>query len=244
MRISRQLLPAVAAATALATPAMAVSIDGSINAAEGWSSVFTSAGVEVFVQSDIDNLYFAGDTPDDDDGSPSPGNFDDAFNMNFGLDGNAAAWRYRLLSENQSFNNNGEPSAQLDGVWEGFLQGGDDSVVANTTFGVPGSLTNLSLGGVQYAVSDVNGNRQHEVAIPWATLLDGNNGWERGNLALRIGGFYAEDGSGTALPATIDFGDQSTYALETVTAPVPLPAPALLLGVGLATLGAARRFKR
>jgi len=247
----KTLQTAAVAAIASGAAAAAPVIDGAIDSADGWTSAFTDNGVEVFVASDINNLYFAGATPDDDDGSAPPASPgpDDIFNINFGLDGNAAAWRYRVLSENKPFTDNGGSSTTFDGVWQGFLQGGDDSVVANAAFGVPGGLTNLDATQVDYAVSATNGTREHEFAIPWALLLDGNNGWESGQIDLRIGGFYAEDGGGfTGLGIQsgggIDFGDQSTYALvRDVPAAVPLPAPALLLVAGLGALGAARRLR-
>jgi hypothetical protein len=248
---------AVAGAIGLAASADAApTLDGNISASDGWNPVFTDNGVEVFIQSDSTNLYFAGDTPDDDDGSSSPGGFDDAFNINFGLDGNPAAWRYRLLSQNGSFTDNGGSSTTFDGVWEGFLQGGDDSVVANTSFGVPGSLTNLDGTQVGYAVSATNGTRQHEIAIPWALLIDGQNGWDAGSsLNLRIGGYYGEDwqsggeqfGIGIQTGGGIDYGDQSTYALTTTSAPVaqvPLPATLLMLLAGIGALGMARHCAR
>ena len=241
-------LIAAAAAVSMTGPALAVGIDGSIDAADGWTAVFTgSQGVEVFIQSDANSLYFAGRTDDDDDGQANTGGFDDAFNINFGLDGNAAAWRYRLLSENQSFNDNKGSSTPFDGEWEGFLQGGDDSMVANAAFGVPDDLTNLDANKVDYAVSVVNGVREHEFAIPWTLLLDGKNGWVAGTLIdLRIGGFYGKDGRsfglGVAPGGHIDFGDQSTYALAANTpAAIPVPAALPLLASGLVALGALAR---
>ena len=252
LKLGHRIIAASLVGGLLLSPVLAnaaPTVDGSIEASDGWNSVFTSApgGLEVFIQSDATNLYFGGSTPDDDDGKPGTGNFNDAFNINFGLDGNAAAWRYRLLSENQSFTDNGGSSTTFDGAWEGFLQGGDDSVVANASFGVPGSLTNLDATQVEYAVSDDNGNREHEFAIPWALLIDGQNGWNAGSsLALRVAGFYGEDGSSSAIPDGVDFGDQSTYVQTTVHSPakVPLPATALMLLAGLGALGFVRQYAR
>ncbi len=254
MRITRTIA-ALGLTTALALPAAAAPvIDGVIDAADGWNSLFADNGVTVFVASDVDNLYFGGLTPDDDDGQGGKANNGfDIFNINFGLDGNAAPWRYRLLSENGPFNDNGGSSTTFDGVWQGFLQGGDDSVVDNATFGVPGSLSNLDATQVDYAVgltpSLTGSNRSHEVAIPWTLLLDGQNGWEAGQLHLRVGGFYAEDNSvftglGVQSGGGIDFGDQQTYAKVSVPAAVPLPAPALMLLAGIGALGIARRRAR
>ena len=255
--IPRLLTAAILSATMGGAVSAAPVIDGAVDPTDGWTQVLddTLNDIQVFIASDVKKLYFGGSTPDNDDGQSNLSGFDDAFNINFGLDGNAAPWRYRLLSQNAPFSDNGGPSTPLDGVWEGFLQGGDDNVVANASFGVPGSLTNLDAAQVDYAVDVNNGRREHEFAIPWTLLLDGQNGWNTASLLdLRVGGFYAEDGIGLGFGAsttaqspsgsTIDFGDQSTYALvSNVPAAIPLPAPALLLVAGLGALGAMRRLR-
>lgn len=250
--------------------AAATVIDGAISASDGWTEILSDPlnDVQVFVASDANNLYFGGSTPDDDDGKANLSGFDDAFNINFGLDGNAAAWRYRLLSQNAPFNDNGGPSTPLDGVWEGFLQGGDDSIVGNAQFGVPGNLTNLDATQVDYAVALNGGRREHEFAIPWTLLLDGQNGWDTGTpIDLRIGGFFAADGVGfgfgtspialSTSGSTIDYGDQNTYASISLSptgsesvisgggtdtsAAIPVSAALPLMASGLVTLGALAR---
>ena len=214
-------------------------IDGSISPGE-WAStpaltpLATATGIEVLVQSDVDNLYILGNTADDDIGDPL-----DVFDVNIGLHGNAAAWRYRVIAKNNGAPDVGAGTTEaIQGDWFGNLQGGDDSSVANATFGVPAGLTDIGIagGGVQWVVGlDVtNGNRVHEIAIPWDTLLDGQNGWDRSAaVPLAFAGSSQIDGEFNAFPTGLDFGDQSTYAKVELNA-VPIPGALPLMATGLA----------
>lgn len=225
----------------------AVNIDGVIGSGE-WdntptlSPLATASGVEVKVQSDPTNLYILGDVGDAnvDDGF-------DVFDVNIGLQGNAAAWRYRLISKNSGpFKDNGGDATQISGDWYGMFQGGDDTTVFNSTFGVPGNLQNLGLADLQWVVNDTNAKRIHEIAIPWERLLDDSNNWSRSpNVPLAFAGTsVVDDDQGplsTAFPDGLDsFGNQSTYAKVEVSA-VPLPAAAWLFIAGLGAVGAVAR---
>ena len=264
MRIT-STIAALGLTTALALPAAAAPvIDGIINVGtEGWTEVLdlqnSGAGAidNFYWASDVTNLYFGATTSDDDDGKDRSTDGFDIFNINFGLDGNAAPWRYRVRSENGSFAGGTSEPVAGQGDWQTLLDGGDDSSTSGS-FGEPAGVAKLDQTGLGYAVDLDGGHRTHEFAIPWATLLDGQNGWEAGSsLDLRVGGFYAADNSiftgfgtiqtppGGAQDGGIDFGDQSTYALiEDVPAAVPLPAPAFMLLAGIGALGIARRRAR
>ena len=245
-------LSVIVAAPAAAAPV----IDGVIDVGtEGWNEVVAlqnsgnGAVKNFYVASDATNLYLAARTSDDDAGKDRSVDGFDIFNVNFGLDGNTAPWRYRIRAENGSFEGGTSDPIPGQGDWQGLLDGGDDSVTSGG-FGEPGGLSKISA-AFQAAIDLNGGHREHEFAIPWASLLDGNNGWDIGTtLALRIGGFYAEDGStftgyGTQSPnGGIDFGDQSTYALVDVAAPVPVPAALPLFLAGAGALGIGRRTRK
>jgi hypothetical protein len=226
----------------------AVSIDGSIGTGE-WSGTplvtTSSPDFQLSVQSDPTNLYFLGNVTGDTSAGIDKSTGFDVFDINIGLDGNTAPWRYALNSRNNSFGGSAFPTS-LSGDWEGRWQAGDDDGVSNATFGVPDNVTNAALpAGIQWAV-DEDGNRVHEIAIPWTVLLDGQNGWERSDaITLAIAGTIVanDNNNGTSFPATTvedRFGDQGTYAKVTVSA-VPLPAAAWLFIGGLGAVGAVAR---
>jgi hypothetical protein len=248
-------LAATAAAVAASSPVNAAPvIDGNASAAE-WAGGQTIAadstgsfGFQLTVTSDTTGLFILGETSDDDDGTNSSGNFD-VFDVNIGLAGNAAAWRYRVLSQNNFFGGTPYPEA-LAGDWTGRFDSGDDSVVANAAFGVPGSLTESGFpSGLEWAVGlgDRSGalNRVHEIFIPWSAILDGQNGWDPSAsfVELAFAGTFTQDSVGDSYTdpnKSLDFGDQSTYAFATLAVPAPGTAGAL----ALAGFAAARRRRR
>lgn len=227
---------AVVAAGLLAGAADAAPvIDGSIGPNE-WddtptltppatATVSGGAGIEVLIQSDPNNLYILGNTTDDDLDDPL-----DVFDVNIGLHGNTAPWRYRVLAKNNGAADPGAGTTEfIVGDWFGNFQGGDDTGVVGS-FGEPDMLMDLGIAasGVQWAVGVDDGNRVHEIAIPWDVLLDGANGWVRSAaLELAIAGTYLEDGAGTGYPTGLDFADQDTYAKVTVDA-TSVPEPGVM----------------
>ena len=206
MRITNTIA-ALGLSTALALPAAAAPvIDGIIDVpGEGWTEVtdLQNSGFGLienfYFTSDATNLYFGARTNDDDVDLKGNG-FDDNLDLNIGLDGNAAAHRYRILSQNGPFTDGGVNSTAFVTVWEGFFDGGDDSILGNPSVGTPDGVTKLDATQIGYGVglNTAGGTsaREHEIAIPWASILDGENGWDFGaTLSLRVGGTASTDGS-------------------------------------------------
>ena len=212
--------------------------------------------LSLYAQSDDSNLYVFAQTEDDDFTNASNSNQFDNFDINIGLHGNDAAWRYRIVAKNSlTAAEQAAREDQGDGWFAGF-DAGDDGTEVNATFGVPDSLarSDLSAEGIEWAVGKTGGRRNHEIAIPWSTILDGDNGWNyNSTLELVFGGCYLDD---DALEASdticfgedvdnFDFGDQSTYAKFTTTSPIPVPFGAVLIATAFGAAGAVRmRAKR
>jgi len=235
----------------LATTAIAQDINGGIDPGEGWTQFLNARDIQVFIASDDTNLYFAVSTPDGAVG----GNLFRTLDLNFGIDGNTGPWRYRVQSRSDpSWVRGTETSQAFSGGftngWSGFFDGGDDSATEPGAPFHPDNWGDLGAGLVEYSVGMNAGRREHEFSIPWAVLLDGQNGWDyNSTLALRVAGYYRGTESvapfGNAFPwgadptGGVNFADQSTYALVNITTPVPAPGAAALLG--LAGLAAIRR---
>jgi len=235
----------------------AIIVDGTVTGSEwaGASVLATtiSGGIngQIRVTSSSAGMYILGQTTDDDAGAGS-GSGLDVFDINFGLAGNAAAWRYRLQS-NTTPTQPGYYAITGAPGWSGRLESGDDSLVSDPFYGVPGGTYSSTAipGGIQWAVGlgDTNAQavRVHEIFIPWSVILDGQNGWDAGasSLTFAFAGYIMQDGNGSvatdptkhALWGNPSWGDQSDYAFATLS----IPAPGALALAGIGGLFASRR---
>ena len=248
MSIRSALVFSALAAFTLPHTANAVEINGSIGSGEWTDTVIgQNDGFKLGVQSDADNLYILGNaTNDTTDGTDNSTGFD-VFDVNIGLDGNTAPWRYRIRTKNNFFGSG--PLTNLDGDWKGDTARGDDSARQTAGSSEPSNLQPFGVpSDVEWSVDDTDGNRVHEIAIPWSRLLDGQNGWEEGPLTLRIGGFALQNGQGGPLLSEPDFNDQDNYYVyETASAgqvadvPVSGTLGLLLGGLGMIGLGVSIR---
>lgn len=253
---STSAIVAIVAIMTIASPIQAglINVDGKISSSEGWTQFLDARDIQVFIANDATNLYFAASTPD----SAVGGNLLRVLDLNFGIDGNTGPWRYRVQSKSDpSWVRGTETSQAFSGGftkgWSGFFDGGDDSATEPGKPFHPDNWGDLGAGLVEYSVGMNAGRREHEFAIPWAVLLDGQNGWDyNSTLTLRVAGFYVGTestpfGNGFAWGAGptggVTFADQSTYALVNVMSPVPEPSSLFLVG---SVLGASvlRRRRR
>ncbi len=233
-----------------------ITIDGAVTGSEwsGASVIATtiSGGVngKVRVTSTSAGMYILGESTDDDAGTSGL----DVFDLNFGLVGNAAAWRYRVQSKSVASEAGYYAVAGASG-WVGRLEGGDDSIVSDPSFGVPGgTYSSVAIpAALQWSVGlgDTTGSavRVHEIFIPWSLILDGQNGWDAGasSLTFAFAGYLMQDGSPNgsvftdaakhAVWGSGSWGNQSHYAQVTLA----IPAPGAFALLGLAGLAGKRR---
>ena len=256
MRVSLAIaLPLVVLPATLATAS--ITVDGTATGSEwsGASVIATtiSGGIngQLRVTSTSAGMYILGETTDDDTGSTGL----DGFDVNFGLVGNAAAWRYRIQA-NSNPSNPGFFAIPGAGGWSGRLESGDDSLLSDPFYGAPGGTYSSTAipGSVQWAVG-LGGTsgaavRVHEIFVPWNVILDGQNGWNAGasSLTFAFAGYMMQDGPPNAsvftdptkhaLWGNPSWGNQSHYAY--VTLAIPAPGAVALLGLA----GLARRRRR
>lgn len=250
MRVSLVIaLPLVALPATIATAS--ITVDGTVTGSE-WSAASVIAttisggiGGQVRVTSTSAGMYILGETSDDDAGTASGL---DVFDLNFGLVGNAAAWRYRIQSKS-TLADPGFFAIPGASGWGGRIESGNDALLSDPFWGAPGgTYTSAALpGSVQWAVGLGNAGglavRVHEIFVPWSVILDGQNGWDAGasSLTLSFAGFLMQDGVGSvftdptkhALWGNSSWGNQSHYAFVTLA----IPAPGAVAVVGLGGLG-------
>lgn len=241
------LLPATLASAS-------ITVDGTVSGSEwaGASVIATtiSGGLngQVRVTSTSAGMYILGESTDDDAGTAGF----DGFDINFGLVGNTAAWRYRIQS------NNGPLGAGYGAIagasnWGGRIEFGDDSQLSDPFYGAPGgTYTSTPIpSSVQWAVGLGNSSaaavRVHEIFVPWSVILDGQNGWNAGasSLTFAFAGYLMQDGTGSVLTDSAkhglwgnpSWGNQSHYANVTLA----IPAPGAFALLGLAGLAGRRR---
>jgi hypothetical protein len=234
-----------------------ITVDGTVAAGE-WSGAAVIATTingglngSMRVASTGAGLFILGESTDDDAGT---GTALDVFDVNFGLVGNAAAWRYRLQAKTGPTAPGYDAIAGATG-WSGRLESGDDAFVSDPVYGVPGGAYSSTaipatvLWSVGLGDSTGTARRVHEIFIPWNVILDGQNGWNAGadSLTFAFAGFLMQDdwpnGSVLTDPTkhaawnNLSWGDQGDYAHVTLS----IPAPGALALAGMGGLFAARR---
>lgn len=227
-------------------------VDGTVTGSE-WSgssvvatTIANNLNARFRVASTSAGMYMLAETTDDDAGAQGF----DVFDINFGLVGNAAAWRYRIQSGTGPIN--APFSYAITGVtgWGGRFEYGDDSIVANPSIGLPGgTYTSVAIpASIQWAVglgnTDGAAMRVHEIFVPWSVILDGQNGWDAGasSLTFAFAGHILQDGVGSSFTdptkhGSFGWGNQASYAAVTLA----IPAPGALAVLGLAGLAGRRR---
>lgn len=158
--------------------------------------------------------------------------------INWGLLGNNAAWRYRIVDSNQC----GALSPVPTNPPVCFQKGNDSSV------GSPSGLTTLRLSdaSIQLAATfdSATNTSTQEAFVPWSSVLDGQNGWNPTASALSLvfaGSWYRNCPAFPILqnscvgrwgkPGIGDVGDfftnQSNWALTRLSVNTPIDFPAL-----------------
>lgn len=105
-------------------------------------------------------------------------------NINWGLLGNTAAWRYRLIDSNQC----GAISPVPTNPPVCFQKGNDSLVGSPSSPSQPLTTLTLSDASIQLAATfdSATNTSTQEAFVPWSSLLDGQNGWNPTASALDL----------------------------------------------------------
>ncbi len=213
---------------------MQIAIDGSL-ADEAWSAPeFTATfgtsphSVDVYGWATADAFYFAfasEDTTVDHRGNTQTG-ADNVLDINIGLDGDSAPYRYAIRSKAQADAGWAEYSEIDCDNGDCYFASWEDVYNQNPA---PGNYWEIPA-SIEMTTSFATGYRVTELRIPTALLFDGDNGWENAaGSEIRIAGtFQSNDGDDVEwifFPDGINHGDAGTYHTMNVTQSLP-PSPA------------------